>query len=78
MFQRTTISNPQMAESVLKALTYRYNGRSNANQTNTEAALMSMEMMRQNIQDEFDKEVDGIVRKYIDVSLISMRSLTHV
>lgn len=64
-----------MAESVLKALKYRYNGRLHANQTNTESALMSMELMRLNVQDEFDKEIDIIVRKYIDVSIIQLSVL---
>lgn len=57
-----------MAESVLKALKQRYNGRSFLHQSNGDAAVQSLDIMRLNIQEAFDKEIDGIVRKYIDVS----------
>lgn len=63
------ISNPQMAESVHKALKSRFTpGRSYSTQSNSDIAIRSMEMMRINIQDEFDREINAIVKKYIDVS----------
>lgn len=58
-----------MAESVALALKHRYNGRSYAHQLNSDSAIRSMELMRFNIQECFDKEIDAIVRKYIDVCL---------
>lgn len=63
------ISNPQMAESVHKALKSRFTpGRSYSTQSNSDIAIRSMEMMRINVQDEFDREINAIVKKYIDVS----------
>lgn len=69
-----------MAESVHKALKHRYNGRSHILQTNSDAAIRSMELMRMNIQDAFDREVDTIVKKYIDVLYLNISikfSLTY-
>ncbi|KAG4073773.1 hypothetical protein HA402_000997 [Bradysia odoriphaga] len=61
------ISSPQMAESVHKALKSRFTpGRSYTTQSNSDIAIRSMEMMRINIQDEFDREINAIVKKYID------------
>lgn len=58
-----------MAESVHKALKSRFTpGRSYSTQSNSDIAIRSMEMMRINIQDEFDREINAIVKKYIDVS----------
>lgn len=65
--QKSHISNPQMAESVHRALKNRLNGRSHANQTNAEAAARSMELMRVNIQEVFNQEVSAIINKYIEV-----------
>lgn len=59
-----------MAESVHKALKSRFTpGRSYSTQSNSDIAIRSLEMMRINIQDEFDREINAIVKKYIDVSL---------
>lgn len=56
-----------MATSVLKALKNRYNGRSSKQQSDLEIASNSIELMRVNIQDAFDKEIDVIVTKYVQV-----------
>lgn len=59
-----------MAESVHKVLKSRFTpGRSYSTQSNSDIAIRSMEMMRINIQDEFDREINAIVKKYIDVSV---------
>lgn len=59
-----------MAESVHKALKSRFTpGRSYSTQSNSDIAIRSMEMMRINIQDEFDREINAIVKKYVDVSV---------
>lgn len=52
----------------MKELRRRYNGRSSLQQTELETAQQSMELMRQNVQELFDSEVQAIVQKYIDVS----------
>lgn len=65
--QKSHISNPQMAESVHRALKNRLNGRSHVMESNAESAARSMELMRLNVQDVFNQEIDGIVSKYIDV-----------
>lgn len=57
-----------LAEGVLHALHARYNGRCSAQQTPRQIAEHSMELLRLNIQDLFNKEVENIVKKYIDVS----------
>lgn len=60
-----------MAATVWKTLKNRYNGRNSKDQTDLEIAYNSIEIMRINIQDSFDREIDGIVKKYIQVKLIS-------
>lgn len=45
----------------------RYNGRSSKHQSDLEIASNSIELMRVNIQDAFDKEIDVIVTKYVQV-----------
>lgn len=50
-----------------RAMKQRYDGRVHIHQTNAVAALSSMELMRQNIQDAFDRDVDAIIKKYVDV-----------
>lgn len=58
-----------MCESVHKALRNRFDGRgANLHQTNVDAAIRAMELMRQCVQDAFDREIDVIIKKYIDVS----------
>lgn len=56
-----------MAESVHRAMKQRYNGRVHIHQTNAVAALSSMELMRQNVQNAFDRDIDTIIKKYVDV-----------
>lgn len=51
----------------------RYNGRNSMQQTEFETAQYSMELMRQNVQHLFDKEIENVLRKYIEVSLIINR-----
>lgn len=60
--------NSELSEIVLNELRRRYNGRSSLQQTELETAQQSMDLMRQNVQDLFDSEVQAIVQKYIDVS----------
>lgn len=60
--------NSELSEIVLKELRRRYNGRSSLQQTELETAQQSMELMRQNVQELFDNEVQVIIQKYIDVS----------
>lgn len=68
------VSRPQkipvgdMADSVLKALKSRYNGRSSMQQTTDELGEYSMELMRLNVQSLFDKEIETILQKYMEVS----------
>lgn len=57
-----------MAKKVLNALKTRYNGRNSLEQTAHELAEHSMELMRLNIQHLFDKEIQIIVQKYIEVN----------
>lgn len=57
-----------MAESVHRALKNRLNGRSHVMESNAESAARSMELMRLNVQDVFNQEIDGIVSKYIDAN----------
>lgn len=58
-----------MAESVHRAYKRRFTpGRSYSTQSNSDIAIRSMEMMRINVQDEFDKEINAIVKTYIEVS----------
>lgn len=54
---------------MLNAMRLRYNGRSSMQQTELETAQYSMELMRQNVQHLFDKEIQIVVKKYIEVSL---------
>lgn len=56
-----------MAAKVLIALKNRYNGRSSRHQSDLEIACHSLELMRINLQDSFNKEVDVVVKKYIQV-----------
>lgn len=63
------ISTDDMAASVLKALKTRYNGRSSKHQTDLELACNSIELMRVNIQESFDKEINVIINKYLQVVL---------
>lgn len=67
-FSKQKLPNSDLSEIVLKELRRRYNGRSSLQQTELETAQQSMELMRQNVQDLFDSEVQVIVQKYIDVS----------
>lgn len=67
------MANPEMAESVLRALKNRYHGRYSIHQTNSEWADQSLELMRENIQDLFDKEVDAIVRRFIEVRCVQIQ-----
>lgn len=60
--------NSELSEIVLKELRRRYNGRSSLQQTELETAQQSMELMRQNVQELFDSEVNVIIQKYIEVS----------
>lgn len=53
---------------MLNELRRRFNGRSSANQTEPEIAQQSMELMRQNVQDLFNSEIQVIVQKYIEAS----------
>lgn len=63
-----------MAESVHRALKNRLNGRSHVAETNAESAARSMELMRINVQEMFNQEIDAIVSKYIDVNMNSFYS----
>lgn len=67
-----------MAESVLKALKLRYNGRGSSQQITHEIAQNSMELMRLNVQELFDKEIELIVQKYTEVCLLSLRVLIEI
>lgn len=58
----------EMADSVLRAFRTRYNGRNAVHQTSREIGERSMELLRMNIQELFDEEIDSIVQKYIEVS----------
>ncbi|KAJ6644619.1 Deoxynucleotidyltransferase terminal-interacting protein 1, partial [Pseudolycoriella hygida] len=72
------ISTPQMAESVHRALKGRFTpGRSYSTQSNSDIAIRSMEMMRINIQDEFDREINAIVKNYIDLQKMSCSLLEN-
>lgn len=62
-----------MAEGVLKALKSRYNGRNTMQQSTDELAEYSMELMRLNVQSLFDKEVETIVQKYVEVRMLMLR-----
>lgn len=62
------MSNSELSEIALKEFHRRYNGRSSLQQTEIEAAQQSMELMRQNIQQYFDSEIQIIVQKYIEAS----------
>lgn len=57
----------ELADKVINALKTRYNGRSSIEQSASEAAHHSMELLRLNIQHLFNNEVHRIVQKYIDV-----------
>lgn len=57
-----------MAGNVLNALKNRYNGRSTVQETALELAQSSMELMRCNVQHLFDREIQNVVDKYIEVS----------
>lgn len=82
--QKSHISNPQMAESVHRALRARYNGctqRPAATTTTAPpqdagaaAARRAMELMRDCVQDMFNDEVDAIVRRYMEVSVWAVRT----
>lgn len=67
-FDTQKLPNSELSEIVLKELRRRYNGRSSLQQTELETAQQSMELMRQNVQELFDSEIQVIVQKYIDVS----------
>lgn len=67
-------SNREVSANVLNALRSRYNGRSSIQQTEIETAQQSMELMRLNVQQSFDREVQAIVKKYIEVSGIFIRN----
>lgn len=56
-----------MAESVHRAMKQRYNGKTHIHQNNAVAALSAMELMRQNVQNAFDRDIDTIIKKYMDV-----------
>lgn len=60
--------NSELSENALKDLRHRYNGRSSLQQSELETAQQSMELMRQNIQQFFDSEIQAIVQKYIEAS----------
>lgn len=60
--------NSELSESALKELRHRFNGRSSLQQSELETAQQSMELMRQNIQQFFDSEIQAIVQKYIGAS----------
>lgn len=60
------------------ALKNRYNGRSSRHQSDLEIACHSLELMRINLQDAFNKEVDVIVKKYIQVCIRSKFLLAHI
>lgn len=64
-FQKSYISNPEMAESVHRALKDRYGGGPQP-QRHDHAAIRSVELMRGCVQDMFNEELDAIVRRYID------------
>lgn len=61
-------SNRELSINVLNAMRLRYNGRSSMQQTELETAQYSMELMRQNVQHLFDKEIQIVVRKYVEVN----------
>lgn len=61
-----------MSESVHKSLRHRLNGRGHSQQTNADAAIQAMELMRSCVQDAFDREIDVIVKKYIDVNKLQL------
>ena len=60
--------NSELSGIALKEIRRRYNGRSSLQQSELEIAQQSMELMRQNVQEFFDSEVQAIVKKYIEVS----------
>lgn len=62
------MQNSELSEKALKELRHRYNGRSSLQQSELETAQQSMELMRQNIQQFFDSEIQAIVQKYIEAS----------
>lgn len=60
--------NSELSELALKQLRRRYNGRNSLQQIELETAQQSMELMRQNVQEFFDSEIQAIVQKYIGAS----------
>lgn len=52
----------------MHALHSRYNGRCSAQQTPHQIAEHSLDLLRLNIQDLFNDEIEKIVKKYIEVS----------
>lgn len=60
------------AEHILSALKQRYSGKPTHNnfQSSREGALKSLDLLRSNIQSVFDKEIDLVVKKFIDTYFV--------
>lgn len=69
---KTLLQRLNTAENILTALKQRYSGRSAAIsfQSSNDGAIKSLELLRSNIQPAFDKEIDLIVKKFVDAYFV--------
>ncbi|XP_055841786.1 deoxynucleotidyltransferase terminal-interacting protein 1 [Episyrphus balteatus] len=67
MDQIKYVTTPQMAENVLGRLKQRLGGHVSGRKSSSDAAMRSLELLRITIQIAFDKEVDTIAKKFIDM-----------
>ncbi|XP_053687167.1 deoxynucleotidyltransferase terminal-interacting protein 1 [Sabethes cyaneus] len=65
-FQRPKLTG----DAMLEVLKRRYSGRSYANQSSSDAALKSLELLRSNLQYLFDKEIDVVIKKFSSLFFI--------
>ncbi|XP_055911904.1 deoxynucleotidyltransferase terminal-interacting protein 1 [Eupeodes corollae] len=67
MDQTKYVTTPQMAENVLGRLKQRLGSHVSGRKSSSDAAMRSLELLRITIQIAFDKEVDAIAKKFIDM-----------
>ncbi|XP_037935294.1 deoxynucleotidyltransferase terminal-interacting protein 1 isoform X2 [Teleopsis dalmanni] len=60
------VTTPQMAENMLKRLRQRLSCPGATSSSNAESAVRSLELLRISVQNAFDKEIDGIVKRFIE------------
>ncbi|KAM7358924.1 uncharacterized protein ACRADG_003709 isoform 2-T3 [Cochliomyia hominivorax] len=71
------VTTPQMAENTLQKLRQRFSNTTPLTNSSAESGMRSLELVRIAVQSAFDKEIDGMVKHFIELQKMSCALLEN-